>query len=151
MNTQKEIKLSSDWTNVGLYGGGLLVLIMTPVMALAMTAQKFHGGMLLGGALYMVLIGFMIYLFVYTCDARVIGDKIILKKQFRPSKAYSFDRIGYPTSFQLKSTKYIKVEMKNDDNSFEKYLIINSRSLLSFENKDAEYALRSLRNLAMKK
>lgn len=36
--------------------------------------------------------------------------------------------------------------MKNDDDSMEKYLIINSKSFLSFENKDAEQVLISLRN-----
>ena len=41
--------------------------------------------------------------------------------------------------------------MKNDDDTLEKYLIINSKSLLSFENKDAEQALIDLRNIAMTK
>ncbi|NER17613.1 hypothetical protein [Spongiivirga citrea] len=151
MSTQTEIKLSSNWTNVGLYGGSLLVLFMIPILIFATKEQEFHMGMLLAGIIFLALIGFLIYLFIYTCDARIIEDKIILKKQFRRAKSYSFDRIGYPTSFQLKRTKYITVEMKNDDNSTEKYLIMNSKSLLSFENKDAEQALISLRNSTRKK
>lgn len=148
MQNQKEIKLSSNWTNVGIYGGALFVLSFIPVLYLVVTNQDFHPGMVLGGLIFLALIGFIIYLFIFTCDARVIGDKLVLKKQFRASKSYTFDRIGYPSSFQLKRTKYITVEMKNDDNSFEKYLIMNSKSLLSFENKDAEQALISLRNVA---
>ena len=151
MNNQKEIKLSSNWTNVGLYGGSLLVLLMIPILIFAIKEQEFHIGMVIGGIVLVALVGFLIYQFLYVCDARIIGDKIVLKKKFKPSKSYSFDKIGYPTSFQWKRTKYITVEMKNDDNRIEKYLIINSKSLLSFENKDAEQTLIILRNLARKK
>lgn len=151
MDNQKEIKLSSNWTNVGLYGGSLLLLFMVPILVLVIMEQKFHMGMVVAGIAFLGLIGFLIYLFMYTCDARIIGDKIVLKKQFRPTKEYSFDKIGYPTSFRLKRTKYITVEMKNDDNTTEKFIIMNSRSLLSFENKDAEQVLISFRNLAGKK
>ena len=151
MDNQKEIKLSSNWTNVGLYGGGLLLLFMVPILVLVTMEQKFHMGMVVAGIAFLGLIGFLVYLFRYTCDAWIIGDKIVLKKQFRPTKVYSFDKIRYPTSFQLKRTKYITVEMKNDDNTTEKFIIMNSRSLLSFENKDAEQVLISLRNLAGKK
>lgn len=148
MNTQKEIKLSSNWTNIGLYGGSILTLSMVPILILASMEQELHMGMVLPGIIFLVLVGFTAYLFIYICDARIINDKIVLKKKFRPSKTYTFDKIGYPTSFQLKRTKYITVDMKNDDNTTEKYLIMNSKSLLSFENKDAEQALISLRNLS---
>ena len=151
MNTKKEIKLSSNWTNVGLYLGSIIILFMIPVLISIAKEQEFNIGMVLAGIIFIVLIGFLIYQFMYVCDARIIGDKIILKKKFKPSKSYSFDKIGYPESFQLKTTKYITVEMKNDDDTLEKYLIINSKSLLSFENKDAEQALIDLRNIAMTK
>jgi len=41
--------------------------------------------------------------------------------------------------------------MKNNDGTLEKYLIVNSKHLLSFENKDAEQILLSLRNMARNK
>ena len=41
--------------------------------------------------------------------------------------------------------------MKNEDNQMEKYLVVNSRSLLSFDNKDAEQVLLALRKEALKK
>lgn len=151
MNTQKEIKLSSNWTNVGLYAGSFLVLLMIPVFIFLIKEQEFHIGMVIGVIFYLALIGFLIYQFLYVSDARIVGDKIILKKKFKPSKSYSFDKIGYPESFQLKRTKYITVPMQNDDGTIEKYLIINSNALLSFENKDAEQTLISLRLLIMKK
>ncbi|MCP4181537.1 MAG: hypothetical protein GY756_27550 [bacterium] len=145
MNNQEEIKLSSSWTNVGIYGGALLSLICLPIIIFVMISQEFHIGMAIGGFFLLLLIGFVIYKLVFACDARIIGERLVLKKQFRSAKSYTFDKIGYPTSFRLKSTIYITVEMKNDDNSLEKYLIINSRSLLSFENIDAEQTLISLR------
>src|SRR5690606_9365029 len=120
MNNQKEISLSSNWTNVGLYGGSLLVLLMIPVLFFVLKEQEFHIGMVIGVIVFVALVVFLIYQFLYVCNAKIIGDKIVLKKKFKPSKSYSFDRIGYPESFQLKSTKYITVEMKNDDNTVEK-------------------------------
>lgn len=151
MNDQKEIKLSSNWTNIGIYGGALLILICIPAVVFVMTYQEFHMGMVIAGLGFLLLIGFSIFLIVFACDARVIGDKLVLKKQFRSSKSYSFDKIGYPSSFKIKRTKYTTVEMKNDDKSIEKYLIVNSKALLSFENKDAEQILISLRNIARAK
>ena len=147
MENQKEIKLSSNWTNLGLYGGFVLVIAMIPIVFLSAQEQEFHMGMLLGGVVFLAMVGFLVYQLIYICDARIVGDKVVLKKQFRPAKSYSFDKIGYPSSFQLKRTKYITVEMTNDDNSTEKYLIVNSKSLLSFENKDAEEALMSIRRI----
>lgn len=146
MENKKEIKLSSNWTNVGLYGGSALVLFIIPMLYFATEDQEFHMGMVLAGVILLVLIGFMVYQFIYVCDARIINNKIVLKKKFRPEKTYSFDKIGYPSSFQIKRTRYITVQMKNDDNTSEKYLIVNSTSILSFENKDAEQVLISLRN-----
>ncbi|MCB4797967.1 hypothetical protein [Neotamlana laminarinivorans] len=149
-NNQNEIKLSSNWTNIGLYGGSVLVLFMIPVLISVIKEQKFNGGMVIGGIVFVALVGFLIYQFIYVCNAKIIGDKIVLKKKFKPSKSYNFDRIGYPKSFQLKRTKYITVEMRNDDSTVEKYLIVNSKSLLSFENKDAEKTLISLINSVKK-
>lgn len=151
MNIEKEIKLSSNWTNVSLYLASFLLILMTPILFFVVKEQEFNIGMIFSGIIFLTLIGFLIYLFIYSCDTRIVGDKIIMKKQFRQSKSYSFDKIGHPTSFQLKRTRYITVQMKNNDNTSEKYLIMNTKSLLSFENKDVEQTLINLRNLVIKK
>lgn len=145
MTNYKEVKISSAWTNIGLYGGMVVILAMVPVMVLVVQNQKFHIGMLIGGLVFLTLFGFFIYQFIYACDARVIGDQLVLKKQFRPAKSYSFDQIGYPTSFRYKSTKYVMVDMVNEDQTTEKYMIINSRGIFAFENKDAEQVLLQIR------
>lgn len=147
MTNYKEIKISSNWTGVGLYGGLLLVLLMTPIIFFATQGQEFHIGMIIAGLIYLGLVGFIIYQFMYVSNAKIIGDKLVLKKQFRPAKSYAFHQIGYPTTFNYKSTKYITVEMTNDDQTIEKYLILNSRGILSFENKDAEGVLKQLRSM----
>ena len=115
VNNQKEIKLSSSWGNVGLYGGALLCIMMITPIYLAITNQRFHIGMIIGLMLFLLLIGFVIYQFIYVCDARIIDNKLVLKKKFRSSKAYTFDKIDYISSFQLKTTKYITVEIKIDN------------------------------------
>ncbi len=147
MITHKEIKLSSRWTNIGIYGGILVVISTIPIVLLVVPKQEFHFGMVIGVLLFLLLVGFVIYQFSYASDARIKDGKLVLKKQFRVAKSYAFDQIGRISSFHLKSSKYITIEMKNDDNSTEKYLIINAKSILAFENKDAEYALKSLRNV----
>lgn len=147
MTNYKEIKISSNWTGVGLYGGLILILIMAPIIVEASQAQEFHFGMILAGLIYLGLVGLMIYQFMYVSSAIISGDKLVLKKQFRPAKSYGFHQIGYPTTFNYKSTKYITVEMTNDDHTTEKYLILNSRGIFAFENKDAEGVLIQLRNM----
>lgn len=39
MNTQKEIKLSSNSANVGLYGRSLIILVMVPIMIIITKEQ----------------------------------------------------------------------------------------------------------------
>ncbi len=148
---EQEIKLSSNWTSAGLYVGSILLLLISPVIIFAAKKQEFYMGMMIAVLIFLNLIGFLVYQFTHVCDARIIDDKIVLKKLFRPEKTYSFDKIGCSYSYQLKRTKYIAVEMKNEDNTVEKYLIINSKSLLSFENKDTEQVLISLRNKSKNK
>ena len=148
MNNKNEVKLSSSWTNVGLYGGTIMCLVFIPMMIALISSQKFHIGMVFGSILFAFFVCFVIYQYIYVCDARIVDDKLVLQKKFRPAKVYSYDKIGYPSSFQFKNTKYTTVEMTNEDGSIENYLIINSNALLSFENKDAEQILINLRNIA---
>lgn len=147
MTNFKETKISSNWTKVGLYASLILVLVMLPIIFTASQGQEFHVGMLIAGLIFLALVAFIVYQFMYVCDARIIGDKLILKKQFRPAKSYAFNQIGYPTSFNYKSTKYTTVDMKNEDHTTEKYLILNSRGIFAFGNKDAEGVLKELRNM----
>lgn len=150
MNNKKNLTLSSKWTNVGLYGGTILLLAIIPLLYSVMQDQEFHMGMLIAGLVLMGLIGFIVYQFLYVCKAQVIDDKLVLKKQFKPATVYTFDKIGGVSAFYIKRTKYINLKMENQDSSIEKYLIINSYALLSFENKDAEETLINLRTETLK-
>lgn len=75
---------------------------------------------------------------------KVINNKIILKKQFRAKKEFHFNQIQNISSFQLKNTKYITVSMKNNENSIEKYLIIETQFFFSKKEKDVEKTLQYL-------
>ena len=146
MENQKEIKLSSGWSNISLYGGAIL-LILVSVAIYLVAPREMTNGVIIGGIIYVALVCFMVYLFLYTSSAKVTDEKVILKKQFRPAKSYGFDKIGELSSFTIKRSKYTIVEMKNDDGSIEKYVIMNSNHLLSFENQDAEEILFSLKRI----
>lgn len=146
----EEFKISSTANFIGLFLGTILLLAMTLLLIWMTIGMDFHFGMVFGILIYTALVFFTTYQFIFTCDARVKGDKVILKKLFRPAKSYTIDKIGYPTSFQYKRTKYTTVRMENTDNTQEKYLIVNSRSIFSLNKIDAEEVLTSLRNLAYK-
>lgn len=140
-----EIKLSSNWTNLGLYGGSAILLLLIPVLISVVAEQEFHIGWIVVGLVLLLYLGFIIYQFIYVCDARVVGNEILMKKKFRPVRSYAFDQIGDTSLFHLRRTKYVQVNMKNSNDIEEKYLIVNATSILSFEDKDAEQVLIRLR------
>ena len=146
----KEIRLSSKLTNLGLYGGSLLYLVMIPVIFKAIESKNFHIGMLFAGAVAIVMAGFLIYQFKYVCNAKIINNKLVLKKQFSSPETYTFDKIGDISSFRLKNTKYTTVKMKNRHQGFEKYMIITSKSFFFTDKIDAEKKLNQLKHLERK-
>ncbi|WP_074405641.1 hypothetical protein [Aquimarina megaterium] len=147
MTEQKEMTLSSNWTTLSIYIQLLACLIGVPYMFFLFMQKEFDIGMVIFGAFVLGITALIICQFIYACDARVINDKLVLKKQFKPSKTYSFEKIRNPRSFRIKRTSYITVKMENEDKVLEKYLIINNHHLLSFENKDAKQVLISLKNM----
>jgi hypothetical protein len=150
MTEQEEKKLSSNWTTVALYGSILIILVFVPMIIFTSNDKPFHMGKPIAFIGISVLIFLTIYQFIYVCTAKVVGDKLILKKQFRPEKTYSFDKIGQPKSLQLGSNHYVYFKMTNDDNTEEKFIIMNSSSLLAFENRDAKQVLLELRTKAQR-
>jgi hypothetical protein len=142
---RKSIKLSHEWTRGATYLWGILGLIASIILIPRFNELNFTG-QIMGGIMFALIDGFAIYLFLYGCEAKIIGDEIVLKKEFRPAKSYSFDKIGKIKSFRLKTTKFVIVEMQNDNNTTEKYVIMNAKSSLAFEDKDAEEILKNIRS-----
>ena len=85
---------------------------------------------------------------MYICNAYIVGEKLILKKQFRAAKSYSIHKIGSIHSVYISSDKYTTVQMKNEDKSLEKYIILSNESLFS-KTIDPEEMLILLRDTAM--
>ena len=106
--------------------------------------------MLFAGAVAIVMAGFLIYQFKYVCNAKIINNKLVLKKQFSSPETYTFDKIGDISSFRLKNTKYTTVKMKNRHQGFEKYMIITSKSFFFTDKIDAEKKLNQLKHLERK-
>ncbi len=76
----EEFKISSTANFIGLFLGTILILAMTPLLIWMTIGMDFHFGMVFGILIYTALIFFTTYQFFFTCDARVKGDKVILKK-----------------------------------------------------------------------
>ena len=151
MTEQEETKISSNWTTVSLYASVLIILVFVPMMIFTNKDRPFHMGMPIAILAISVLICLTVYQFIFVCTAKIVGDTLVLKKQFRPEKTYSFDKIGQPKSLQLGSNRYITFRMTNDDNTLEKYIILNSSSMLAFESRNAEQVLLGLRIKAQRK
>lgn len=143
----QEIKLSSAWSTFGLYLATFLLVFVSFAIIMVSENEKLHAGMIFSGILYVIIVGFLVYLFIYNSKATIIGNQLVLKKQFRQAKTYTFDQIGRPSSFRLKNTRYVTFEMKNNDLTTEKFLIINHRSLLALNKIDVEATLQNLRKL----
>ena len=148
---KNNIQLSSDWSFLSLHLSTLLLLILSPAFFLVLKISGFPiGGLIITISCLLFMIGCVIYGYINICDAQIIDNKTLkLKKIFRPSKTYSFDKIGYPSSLQIGRSKYISIDMKTENQDIEKYLIVNSKSILTsvigFENNNAEEILIKLR------
>lgn len=146
MDNIEKFKISANNSIIGFIGGFVVLIILFPIFSLFAEGSSIK--MTLIGILFLALKAVLIYLLIYACDAWVDGDKVVLKKMFRKEKNYSFDKIGKLKSIQIKRDKYTTVEMKNDENTTEKYIIMNKMSLFPSENdKDAEQTLIKLKNL----
>lgn len=143
----KEQKLSSSWTKPMLFL--MIVLwIVLPIWFLSTTENsKLGTGQIFSLVLFVVLVGLTLYLIFSLCEVKVIENEIRFKKIFGPERTYSFDKIGYPSSFRFKRLKFTSIEMKNQSGNVDNYLILNNDALLSGERIDAEQILMSLRQL----
>lgn len=138
----EEIKLTSPFTKVGIVIGFLLVIAMIPVFIFVGANQQFHFGMLIAPIMLAVLIGLVLNLVLFNSDAKIVDQKLVLKKMFRPEVRVEFSDIENITSHRFKSTKYTKVKVKTENKS-EKFLLMNKLSSLSVSNIDSEAILRS--------
>ena len=154
---KNSIQLSSSWSFFSLHLSTLLILILSPVFYLLLKISGFPiGGLIIIISCFSFMIGCIIYGYMNICDAQIIDNKTLkLKKIFRSSNTYSFDKIGYPSSLQIGRSKYISIDMKTENQDIEKYLIVNSKSILTtvlgFENNNTEELLIKLRKEARKK
>lgn len=123
-----------------------LVWIIAPVLMLSTGREfRFEGGQLIAVVILLAFVGLTLYLAFNLSEVRLSKNEIKFKKIFGPEKVYSFDKIGYPSSFRYKRLKFTSIEMKGASEEIAKYLILNNNALLSGERIDAEEILLSLR------
>lgn len=144
METKKEIRLSSKWTNFYIYFELIVILIGGCFFFFRSIQNEFEDWMLIIGVQFLLFTAFFMYQLIYACEARVTNDKLVLKKLFRPSKSYSFEKIGNLRSFYT----YTLVKMENDYKVLEKYVIMNKADFWVSEKKDPKQILISLRDTA---
>ncbi|MGL4630868.1 MAG: hypothetical protein ACRCVT_06645 [Leadbetterella sp.] len=147
-NKNETIVLSSNKLKVGVYFQGVLLLLLPIIFYFVIKGNSNPSlvGPILAILLSFVLAGFVAYNFMYYADAKIDNNKLILKKLFRPSIDFNFKEIQSVSSFRLKRTKYITVKMLHLDNSVEKFLILESNSILMPSKHDAERILLDLQH-----
>lgn len=142
-----ENKISSNWTIPLVILLIVFWAILIPVL-IFFTGDTLDGpdaGKIFAGIIYLIMIGVIVYLLIFLAEVKIVGDEIVFKKIFRAEKRYSFNKIGYPSSFRFKRLKFTTVKMKDNTGKEDKYLILNNNALLSGERKDAEEILLALR------
>ncbi|MCD8403007.1 hypothetical protein [Tenacibaculum finnmarkense] len=144
----KSIKLSSKFTNLSLYLSLLAPILLIPIIFNTVINQGINGKIIFGSIIFLTFISFLSYLFLFVCNAKIENNTLILKKQFRTPETYTFDKIGDISSFKLKTTKYTTVKMSKTASIFEKYIIINSKSLFFNDKVDAQEKLKELKQIA---
>ena len=78
--------------------------------------------------------------------AEVRSEKLILRRLFGKEKQFIFSDIMDVSSFQLSRTNFVTIKIKNEFDKVEKFIIMNSKSLLSFEKVNAKKVLIALKN-----
>ncbi|MCL5246563.1 hypothetical protein M4I21_12130 [Cellulophaga sp. 20_2_10] len=148
MSSTEQVRLSSKWTNLNLYAYFFCLLALLIILVWISKDLEFHIIIVFFGLVLLIIIGLIAYQFMYICNAYIVGEKLILKKQFRAAKSYSIHKIGSIHSVYISSDKYTTVQMKNEDKSLEKYIILSNESLFS-KTIDPEEMLILLRDTAM--
>ena len=148
MASNTKIRLSSKWTNLNLYAYVFCLLALLIILVWVSKDLEFHIIMVFFGLVLLIIIGLIAYQFMHICNAYIVGEKLILKKQFRTAKSYSIHKIGSIPSDYISCDKYTTVQMKNEDKSLEKYIILSNESLFS-KTIDPEEILTLLRDTAM--
>lgn len=145
MKNLETTKISSSLTKVMTYGFFIIYLFFTSlgILGIINDPKEFNAGMIIPIIIYSIFTFLVLYQLIFACEAQIIGNKIVLKKLFRAPKFYAFNRLRYPSVYRQRGMDYINIKMKNDDGSYEKYLILNSTSIFS-SNKQAEAILKNI-------
>ncbi|SEC33321.1 hypothetical protein SAMN04489761_2702 [Tenacibaculum sp. MAR_2009_124] len=142
----KTKKLSSNLTFPGVFLSAVVTIAMMPVAYNRVAQNGSMSLMLFVGIFFLGMIALQIYLFRFVCSAKVENGALFMKKLFRPAKEYTFDKIGEPKSIRIKNTVYTSVKMENEGTTHEKFLIVNSKSILSKNKIDTKNTLIELKN-----
>ena len=147
----KTLQLSSSWTKFTIFLALFMFFGLIPVVFWAIPDVELNAGLVIIGIVHLIILGFVVYYAANLATVKVVGEKISFQKLFRPAKLYSFDKIGFISSFHLKRSKFTTVFMRSDTGEKEKYIILNNNGLLSFEKKDAQQMLYELVQIGAEK
>jgi hypothetical protein len=128
MSNQKNIRLSSSSSGFLIHLALLAVIMMIPAFGLIIMTDGFHIGIIIGIVIYLFVLLIIVSQFNTNCDARIIDNKLVLKKMYKSAKSYSFDRIAKVESSRLRRVQYIYLDMTNDDGELEYYMIASHDS-----------------------
>ncbi len=148
---EKALQLSSSWTKFTIFFALFMFFGLIPVLFWAFPDAELNAGLIIIGIVHLTFLGFVVYYAANLAIVKVVGEKISFQKLFRPAKLYSFDKIGFISSFHLKRMKFTTVSMRSETGKKEKYIILNNNGILSFEKKDAQQMLYELVQLGTEK
>lgn len=141
----KEKRISSNWTKPMLILMTIAWIIGVSVFFVQKGIDVKNAGHIYALIMFLIMVGITLFLAFSLSEVKLTENELRLKKIFGKEKSYSFDKIGYPSSFRFKRLKFTSVDMKEKSGDTKNYLILNNNALLSGERIDAEEILLALR------
>ena len=146
LNLKRKMTLSSRWTHRAFAFSIIMPLFFLALFTFLGVRSEFSPVILIMSGFSGLLL--LILPIAYSCltIAEIKGDRLQLKRIFGKEKEVQFSAIQDVTSFRISRTIFVTITIKNENNEPEKYSIMNSKALLSFENRNAKKILLALKD-----
>lgn len=97
---------------------------------------------------FIILLGvrFLLINYLALSSAKIIGNSIVLQRQFKPDKSYLFSQIFSINSIGYRNVRFLKLSVQ-EKAGINEYLIFSTYCFPEFENKNVEQVLISLQNI----
>ena len=143
---KRNLTLSSGWTKRAFVFSIIMPFVFLAIFTFIGVRSEFSPVILIMSGFSGLLLIILPIVYSRLTIAEINGDSLRLKRIFGKEKEVQFSAIQDVSSFRISRTTFVTVKIKNKSTEPEKYTIMNSKSLLSFENRNAKKILLALKD-----